>query len=257
MLVFNEEKKMKKKLDKLSCGYGMLFFSVLLYSSTGIAATEGCIPGNCDGYTKSSADCKGKTAIKCPFDTSKLYCQDDTECGDAYKYACTGEGYAGGVGDSCGGKYSSCSCSSGYLWKNERCTRTSFKIKLCIDIKNKANNRTIEPFCGFQALMIEVDGKYYLSNGGPTYTGPSTIEKGCVEETIDIPNGAMTFRYLPDQSTTTCGYYTIYCEKADSEFNYEGLRQKSVVTEGAYEKYEFEVLNDATLDVTYNCTVKN
>ena len=115
---------MIKFLNDLYYGCGVLAFSVAISSSYVYAATSGCIPGNCDGYTKSSSDCSGKTTIKCPFDTSKLYCQDSS-CGDAYKYECKGTGISGGSGSPCDGKYASCTCSNGYEWSGGTCKAKS------------------------------------------------------------------------------------------------------------------------------------
>ena len=42
-------------------------------------------------------------------------------CDSNYKYTCTGTGYSGGSGSACGGKYTACTCSSGYEWKNGSC----------------------------------------------------------------------------------------------------------------------------------------
>ena len=42
-------------------------------------------------------------------------------CDSNYKYTCTGTGYSGGSGSACGGKYTACTCSSGYEWKNKSC----------------------------------------------------------------------------------------------------------------------------------------
>ena len=51
------------------------------------------------GYTETS--CEGDS-LKCPFDTSKLYC---VPCDSSFKYTCDGENVANAVGVSCGGKY--------------------------------------------------------------------------------------------------------------------------------------------------------
>ena len=37
-------------------------------------------------------------------------------CSSAFKYTCTGTGYAGGDGESCDGKYKACICAEGYSW---------------------------------------------------------------------------------------------------------------------------------------------
>ena len=70
---------------------------------------EPCTPTpNCDamGYTETS--CEGDS-LKCPFDISKLYC---IPCDSSYKYACDGTNEEG-VGETCGGKYVSCTIVCG------------------------------------------------------------------------------------------------------------------------------------------------
>ena len=62
------------------------------------------------GYKKQT--CPERT-IKCPFDTSYVYC---ISCQSEYQYTCSGTGYAGGTGSACGGKYTQCKCASGYKW---------------------------------------------------------------------------------------------------------------------------------------------
>ena len=37
------------------------------------------------GYAQSESDCGGKTILKCPLDTSKVYCPSDTESAKTYK----------------------------------------------------------------------------------------------------------------------------------------------------------------------------
>ena len=41
---------------------------------------------------------------------------DVSSCSSSYKYTCTGTGYSGGYGTACGGKYTKCTCKSGYTW---------------------------------------------------------------------------------------------------------------------------------------------
>ena len=103
------------------------------------------------GYTQTS--CPNGKGVKCPFgsgwycggtaaqDCIKLgYDKDCTgagesgsgetcngkyqscTCDSSYKYTCSGTGYSGGSGSACGGKYTSCTCASGYEWKNGACT---------------------------------------------------------------------------------------------------------------------------------------
>ena len=69
------------------------------------------------GYTETSCSNGG---IKCPFGNT-WSCTPP--CGTAYKYTCSGTGYAGGSGSACGGKYTQCKCASGYEWKDGSCQK--------------------------------------------------------------------------------------------------------------------------------------
>ena len=73
-----------------------------------------------DGYTQSAAcsSTQQKDGL-CPYNNT-YYKQ--CVCKPEYKYACTGTGYTGGSGSSCGGKYSKCSCSASYEWTGSVCT---------------------------------------------------------------------------------------------------------------------------------------
>ncbi len=85
---------------------------------------------NCEtlGYTETS--CNGGKGVKCPFG-NKWACLgvNEEECEKSFcnKYGftltCTGTGYAGGAGSACGGKYTQCTCSSGYKWKDGSCQK--------------------------------------------------------------------------------------------------------------------------------------
>ena len=121
------------------------------------------------GYTQTS--CPNGKGVKCPFgngwycggtaaqDCIKLgYDKDCTgtgesgsgetcngkyqscTCDSSYQYTCSGTGYSGGSGSSCGGKYTACTCSSGYEWKNGNCQ----KINPCA---NKSNGAYNEIYC--------------------------------------------------------------------------------------------------------------
>ncbi len=69
------------------------------------------------GYTETYCETK---SVKCPFDTSKLFC---VPCDSSYQYTCSGENIIGGVGSSCGGKYASCECNArlGYYFNQGLC----------------------------------------------------------------------------------------------------------------------------------------
>ena len=128
---------------------GVTFIMWILISSTSITVSvrAECVPTpNCAeiGYTATSCD---GDSLKCPFDTSKLFCIPcDTSfkylcsgagqvgtgapcngkytactCQSTYKYTCSGAGYSSGSGSSCDGKYTSCNCSGGYTWNGSAC----------------------------------------------------------------------------------------------------------------------------------------
>ena len=97
---------------------GMTLFVYCLLS--GVAHAE-CVPTpDCAsiGYTATSCE---TASLKCPFDTSKLYC---LPCDSSYKYDCSGANITGGVGSACGGKYVSCSCSGGGTFNNGVCPQS-------------------------------------------------------------------------------------------------------------------------------------
>ena len=68
------------------------------------------------GYTETSCPDGG---LKCPLG-NYWYCPAE-QCTADYKYTCTGTGYAGGSGEACDGKYTSCTCADGYEWKDGIC----------------------------------------------------------------------------------------------------------------------------------------
>ena len=68
------------------------------------------------GYTETSCE---TISLKCPFDTSKLFC---VPCDSSFQYDCTGDNITGGVGNTCAGKYASCECSSSeYIFSKGNC----------------------------------------------------------------------------------------------------------------------------------------
>ena len=111
------------------------------------------------GYTQTS--CSNGKGVKCPFgsgwycggtaaqDCIKLgYDKDCTAAGESgsgqtcngkyqsctcdssYQYTCSGTGYSGGSGTACNGKYTSCTCTSGYEWKDGACSKDYSTCKI-------------------------------------------------------------------------------------------------------------------------------
>lgn len=67
---------MNKYVKSIGLTSGVALFTLILSNQAAISA--GCIEGSCTGYTKTAAQCQGKDAIRCPFDTSKYFCANDT-----------------------------------------------------------------------------------------------------------------------------------------------------------------------------------
>ena len=98
----------------------MMWILVSSLTMTNMAYAE-CTPApDCAsiGYTETSCE---TTSLKCPFDTTKLKCMP---CDSTFRYTCSGDNIAGGIGDTCNGKYASCECASGYKWKKSTCVES-------------------------------------------------------------------------------------------------------------------------------------
>ncbi len=82
------------------------------------------------GYTEASCPNGG---VKCPWGDKWFCATSESEVCSKYgfKYTCTGAGYAGGVGESCEGKYISCKCAEGYVLKNNACLKETVKFGQC------------------------------------------------------------------------------------------------------------------------------
>ena len=77
--------------------------AVLLLSLQSAAAQVCTTPPTCDalGYTKSEADCSGKTILKCPLDQTKVYCPSADEISSSGTYK-VGDVYTNAAGVALG-----------------------------------------------------------------------------------------------------------------------------------------------------------
>ena len=73
------------------------------------------------GYTETS--CSGGSGVKCPFGNKWACFKSESEIKDqlctdlGFTLSCTGTNQTG-VGKACNGKYSECTCATGYIWNN-------------------------------------------------------------------------------------------------------------------------------------------
>ncbi len=107
------------KIKFLLLGTSLSFIPILSFAQ--------CVETtNCEtlGYTENS--CNNGKGLKCPFGEKWLCAGDEnTVCEEnGFKYTCSGTGYSGGSGDSCGGKYTQCNCKSGYKWDKGSCKKS-------------------------------------------------------------------------------------------------------------------------------------
>ena len=101
-----------------------LIISTMLMPAVGVFGFAGRAEAQCAitdcaalGYTEaynSSGNC-----LKCPFGEA-YSCEKGYICPDGYTQECNGENMTG-VGEACNGKYTSCTCASGYKWENGSC----------------------------------------------------------------------------------------------------------------------------------------
>ena len=103
-----------------------LMISTMLMSAMGVSGVVGnvwaadvqCLKTpSCEelGYTEVA--CFQNNGVKCPYG-DKYFCV----CPMNYKFTCTGENQTGGSGEACNGKYTECTCASGYEWNGGACT---------------------------------------------------------------------------------------------------------------------------------------
>ena len=100
----------------------LLTGTMLFLPMTVMAQSINCTPSpDCAslGYTESS--CPDGAGVKCPWGNT-WFCTEE-KCDTSYQYTCSGTGYAGGSGETCNGKYKSCTCADGYEWKDGACQK--------------------------------------------------------------------------------------------------------------------------------------
>ena len=70
------------------------------------------------GYTETS--CSGGSGVKCPFGNKWACFKSEAEiCNDlGFTLTCTGTNQTGGAGKACNGKYTECTCATGYTWND-------------------------------------------------------------------------------------------------------------------------------------------
>ena len=131
-----------------------LWILVSSVTMTGTVRAE-CVPSpDCAsiGYTATSCD---GGFVRCPFDTSKLFC---IPCDSSYQYTCTQTGQKG-KGSSCDGKYIECECKEApqdVQGAPGQCVRIAImdsrRLSIIairdVGVILKFPRRNLSPFCG-------------------------------------------------------------------------------------------------------------
>ncbi len=138
----------------------------LLYANQGTAqcvTTQDC---TALGYTETSCPDGG---VKCPFG-NKWFCasteitpEQCTELG--FTQTCTGTGYSGGSGATCGGKYYECTCASGYEWKDGGCQEPLNGEQGDLYYCNGIVVAVKAPSMNFYIAMTDLGGKMEWADG--------------------------------------------------------------------------------------------
>ena len=92
-----------------------------------------CPSGSYEASSSCSSGTSGTVSKSCSCGATSGSCYKCNSCASTYKYSCSGTGYSGGSGTACGGKYTACTCSSGYSWSGSSCSKncTSSSSNYC------------------------------------------------------------------------------------------------------------------------------
>ncbi len=75
-------------INKTKNGYAKTLLGLTIFLNVNTAMAQTCVKApDCAeiGFTKTAADCTGKTILKCPFDTNQVYCPGYEESTKTYK----------------------------------------------------------------------------------------------------------------------------------------------------------------------------
>ena len=91
-----------------------------------------------------------------------------TTCNDDYKYTCDGDGYTGGVGNTCNRLYNACTCVDGYEWKDGSCQK---------QVQNGAQGDLY--YCNGTVVAVKTpEMNFYIAMQDLGYMGePSAVDK--------------------------------------------------------------------------------
>lgn len=104
-----------------------LFTAVLSTSATSAEAASCTATPSCDtlGYTKSASQCNGMPSIKCPWNTSKMFC-DENPCDNVNPVVIPANGVCATWSSACPTKCIAWGCKIGYVKSGNSCVIQQF-----------------------------------------------------------------------------------------------------------------------------------
>ncbi len=177
---------MNKYVKTIGMTSGVALFTLILSNQAAMSA--GCIEGSCTGYTKTAAQCQGKDAIRCPFDTSKYFCHE-ISCPDGSLKDCpSGQVIASTAtieGTIC--KYCQDAGFCPFGTQGQNCTECGLHLREeCLNkcsLKSGAAKTSCETFCNTSckaACICTIEEK---RNGLACLTTDSSSYKFCTKYT--------------------------------------------------------------------------
>lgn len=97
--------------------------TAFLVGSSGMVQAASCVSSpSCEslGYIMSASECSGVAAIKCPWDTTKVFCDKDP-CADVVAVIIPANGVCNAWSAKCPKKCMGWTCNAGYINDGKRC----------------------------------------------------------------------------------------------------------------------------------------
>ena len=162
---------------------------VMMTAGAGASFAQCVTTQNCAelGYTETS--CPDGTGLKCPFGdtfacTGGSCANDCAELG--FTYPCTGANESGS-GKSCGGKYTACTCTSGYEWKDGTCKAPDYSLCTIGALFYSDNTCSNNLESGKTLLGVVIMEKTTSASGWIITINPIQTGTRWSTETVDIP----------------------------------------------------------------------
>ena len=154
------------------------------------------------GYTETS--CSGGSGVKCPFGNYWACFKSDSEVCQQYGFTLSCTGGQIGVGKACNGKYSECTCTSGYIWNDSSQTCEDPIITCTIGALYYSDGTCSDKLESSKTLLgVVIYEKSAYENGWVMTVNPIKTDIRWSLETVDIP-GLGSFSSTPTDIQASC-----------------------------------------------------